>query len=227
MGKPKAEKPMTEQRALGLALKALRNRAGLTQEEAAERASIVVSTWRRYEWGHRDLSLEKVMRVARAIGADEDTLLIERSRIMGPTLVRSSKTPEAPRDQKPASLEVPVWGRVRQGAKAAMAYDVGEPLDTLDLGWMFGPDAGFLRVAGDSETGYVESGQYVIYNRRSWPRRGEGCVVETHAGEMYIKEFVRQEGQQLVVAQRFPQEELTFDLEHEVKGVYRVVLRGG
>lgn len=73
--------------AFGLALKRLRVRADLTQEQAAEKAGVATQSWRRYEWGERDLSLDKWMGLAEAIGFTGDDLQLERAAIGdGPAL---------------------------------------------------------------------------------------------------------------------------------------------
>jgi transcriptional regulator with XRE-family HTH domain len=83
MVRPPAPKRTSEREALGNALKRLRRRAELTQEEAAGRAGVVVQSWRRYEWGQRDLSLAKAARLAEALGFTEADLLRERDFNMG------------------------------------------------------------------------------------------------------------------------------------------------
>lgn len=74
-----APKRISEQEALGLALRRLRKRADLTQDQAAERAGVVVQSWRRYEWGERDLSYDKLGKLAEALGATREELLAERA----------------------------------------------------------------------------------------------------------------------------------------------------
>ncbi|EDX80493.1 Helix-turn-helix domain protein [Brevundimonas sp. BAL3] len=74
---------LTEQQSLGEALKRLRQRAGLSQEQAAERAEIVEITWRRYEKGVRGVTLDKLIGLAMAIGFDRDALLMEQAAVAG------------------------------------------------------------------------------------------------------------------------------------------------
>lgn len=73
----------TEQKSLGEALKRLRQRAGLSQAEAAERAQIVEITWRRYEKGMRGVTLDKLIELSQAIGFDRDVLLMEQASVLG------------------------------------------------------------------------------------------------------------------------------------------------
>lgn len=157
--------------------------------------------------------------MAQAVGATHAELLDERNRLVGhPT--------QAPREDGPRQfLSIPVWGRAKAGARDALAYEVTEPDSYFDLDWLTGDKSGALRVAGDSMSGYVESGQLVIYDRTRWPRRGEGCVVETTQGELYVKEYVSQSGDSLNLRQRFPEGDVVFPMA-EIKGVYAIRFRG-
>jgi transcriptional regulator with XRE-family HTH domain len=74
---------LTEQQALGKALRLLRKRADLTQEQAADRYGVVVNSWRRYEWGQRDLSFDKLAKLAEAVESDRDELLRLRTELLG------------------------------------------------------------------------------------------------------------------------------------------------
>src|SRR5258706_13174 len=92
-----APKRLTEQQALGLALRRLRKQRDMTQAQAGEVYGVVEATWRRYEKGSRDLSFEKLEAVARAVGADRDALLAIRAEILGghlrePTVERVETT---------------------------------------------------------------------------------------------------------------------------------------
>lgn len=79
---PRTDAP-SEQKSLGEALKRLRQRAGLSQAEAADRAAVVEITWRRYEKGLRGVTLDKLIDLAQAIGFDRDALLMEQSAVIG------------------------------------------------------------------------------------------------------------------------------------------------
>lgn len=73
---------LTEQQALGKALRLLRKRADMTQEQAAENYGVVVNSWRRYEWGQRDLSFDKLAKLAEAVGTDRDELIRLRTELL-------------------------------------------------------------------------------------------------------------------------------------------------
>lgn len=203
--------------ALGQALKRLRQGRGMTQAEAAEAFGCTPQAWQRYEVGQRTMDLEKLDAMARAVGATGDELLAERAKLLG----------EEPRPhQAPGrAAQLPVWGRGRAGPHADHVYDLAEPESYFDMGWMHANGVGVLRVAGDSMTGYVESGQLVIYDRGRWPRRGEGCVVELTSGELYVKLYDKSDGSTVFVKQTFPEQSMTFKMA-DVKGVYAIRLRG-
>lgn len=127
-------KRISEQAATGQALKRLRKRADMTQEQAAEKAGVVVQSWRRYEWGERELSLEKLAPLAAALGSSLDALLTERASILG---LAAGATPEAtilawPGAERRGALDQPsvnsvltIRDRIQAGAWLA-ADDVGQ-----------------------------------------------------------------------------------------------------
>lgn len=210
--------------ALGLALRALRERAGMTQDEAGGAIGLTRQAWQNYEAGVRNSILRTDLqeRLARALGLERPDLLREVDRQQG---VGPGHHPEL-RAIEGGRAELRVLGRVKASARGPQLYDIAEPESTVDVSWMFGPNARTLRAAGDSMSGYVESGDLVIYDTSTWPSRGDGCVVELGNGEVYVKEYVHVSQGVLTVKQRFPEETLTFPMA-EVKGVYKIRLRGG
>lgn len=114
--------PAAERKALGLAIKRLRKRADLTQETAAEAAGVVVQSWRRYEWGERELSVEKLERIARAIRSSREELLAVQADILAtghhdkvtPLPLRSSA--ELAQAQAQPFVSLPIRDRVQAGA---------------------------------------------------------------------------------------------------------------
>lgn len=59
-----------DQHAVGLALRELRKRAGLTQEQVAERMGTSSTYLSRLEAGQRDIRLSTILRLLDALGAD-------------------------------------------------------------------------------------------------------------------------------------------------------------
>jgi transcriptional regulator with XRE-family HTH domain len=216
--------PSSEVATYAEALRRLRERQGMSQEQAAKRLGQTKQSWQAYEAGERQaiLRMDLQDRLMEALGLTRADLEEEHDQIArSPRPARSAGAAPLP----PPSLQLPVWGRAKAGARAALVYDMTEPEERVDLGWIAGRNSGALRVAGDSMTGYVESGQLVIYDKSRWPRRGEGCVIETLTGELYVKEYVRSDDKTLHVTQRFPEASLEFALS-DLQGVYAIRLRG-
>lgn len=212
-------------RTLGDAIRALRERIGLTQGDAGKAIGITRQAWQNYEAGNRQAILRSDLQdeIARALGVSREDILRERDRRLGQSSM--SEGPQEP-FKNVTAYELAVLGRVRASPVGPQIYDAGELEQIVDVSWMFGPSARTLRVAGDSMTGYVESGDLVIYDTSQWPRRGEGCVVELNNGDIYVKEYGGTAQGVLKVRQRFPEEELSFPLD-QVRGVYTVRFRGG
>lgn len=106
---------LAERRALGQALKRLRKRADMTQEQAAEAAGVVVQSWRRYEWGDRDLTYDQLATLAEAVGGTREDLLEQSAAITtaaGATI--ASLPPRARPAEGPTTL--PIRDRIQAGA---------------------------------------------------------------------------------------------------------------
>lgn len=113
---------VTPQAAMGEAIRRLRDRSGYTQEKAAELASVVELSWRRYEKGERDLSLAKASALVGAIGFSQEDLLRTLAEVQGAPndalasneggagKLRSAGTP------RPTATELPIRDRVQAGA---------------------------------------------------------------------------------------------------------------
>lgn len=212
---------MRDAERLGQALKRLRLRLGLTQAQAAAQAGTYQQTWARYEAADNDALLKVTLqrRLAQALGASHADLLAEAE------LVGARPGPGESPDRPMRRFEFPVLGRVRAGPQGVETYDAGDA-ETFDLSALLGPDTRILRLAGESMIPYAEPGGFVSFNTNRFPRRGQGCVIETHEGVFYVKRFERTEGDKLIVTELHPVErELTFDLR-QVRGVYAVGLRG-
>ncbi len=218
--------PGDQAQTLGEAVRALRERAGLTQAAAAALAGVTRQAWQNYEAGNRQAILRTDLQdeLARALGVTRDDILAERDRRLGIAPTPPGRTVASPR--LGAAYELAVLGSVRAGAQGPQVYDTGALETLVDVSWMFGPNARTLRVAGESMTGYAESGELIVYDLSKWPRRGEGCVVELTSGDLYVKEYLGSAQGVLKVRQRYPEEDLSFPLD-QVRGVYTVRFRGG
>lgn len=113
--------PVTEQRALGLALRKLRKRADMTQKESAEHYGVDVVSWRRYELGQRDLGFSQLERLAAAVRASRDELISEADKLRGLPGVREERAPFVHRRRTagaPETIELPIRDRIRAGSWA-------------------------------------------------------------------------------------------------------------
>lgn len=210
--------------AIGAAVKALRERAGMTQDQAGEALGVTRQAWQQYETAGKPVLLRSDMqdRLAKALGVTREDLLRERDRQAG---IDAPVAEPPPGSRSAIVCELPVMGRVRAGEAGPQIYDLAEPESFFDTSWMFRPTVRSLRVAGDAMSGYVESGQLVIYDTSVWPRRGDGCVVELVSGDVHVVEYEGAGQGVLRVRQRFPEETISFPM-NEVKGVYLIRFRG-
>jgi phage repressor protein C with HTH and peptisase S24 domain len=211
---------------LGRALKNLRESLSpkVTQSDAAARLDISLQAWQNYEAGKRRFTNALIDKVTAAIGVRPEDLAAERDRLLD----EPPGAAPAPRlrDRAPVRLEIPIAGRARMGAQMAHPYDAGQDEGMLDLTQLLGSDARVLRGAGESMIPYAEPGGFVIYNLNRWPRRGQGCVIETTGGDYFVKRYDRTDGSTLFVTEFFPKErQITFPLT-DVRGVYAIGLRG-
>ena len=216
-----------ERQLLGRVLKQLRTRAGLTQPEAAERLGQSAQSWQRYEAGERQFTPALLGKLARALNLDPEEFELERARlldVLGPAQRQSQR--QAVAERSPPGFTIPVWGRVRASEQGPQVYDAGEPEHVIEATSLFGPSTGALRMAGESMIPWGEPGELIIFDRNSYPRRGHGCVIETVAGEYYVKLYEGSAGGLLMVKELFPEERTVNFMTADIKGVYAVRLRG-
>ena len=72
-----------ERRLMGRALARLRERASMTQYEAAVALGMSTQGWQAYEAGKRRFTDDQIASVAKALGYEPDDLMIERARLIG------------------------------------------------------------------------------------------------------------------------------------------------
>lgn len=179
----------TEEEIWGLALQRLRERAGLSQEDAARAIDTSRQNWQRYEAGERQLILKREKRelFAQAVGATLADLDDEYGRVVG--------LPEGVRDRWPGSPNDRPQGLVYLRTRAKVTdtgevrYAESETPSQLDMRWLFSDAAGFLRLAADLP-GIAAAGQVAAYHTETAPRRGQGCVIQTRAGELIAGVYV-------------------------------------
>lgn len=205
---------------IGAAVKALRERAGLSQEQAGAAISISRQAWANYESGARQSVFRSDLqdRIAGAIGVARADLLREVDRQAG--VMADHLDLEA----QPSAHTLAVTSRVAMGRVGPEIRLTGDATELVDLSWLFN-SARSVRVAGDEMAGYAEPGDLVIYDCNHWPTRGEGCLIEMIDGRAVLAEYVGA-GQGVVRVQfRQPPEQAAFPMP-EIRGVYQVRFRG-
>lgn len=212
-----------ERRILGRALAALRDRAGLTQYEAAQQLGISTQAWQMYEGGKRRFTPEQIGKVTAALGNSPEDLMIQRARLLGqePQLAMVHGVGE----REGRALIIPIWGRAKV-ADAGPTVEAGEtPDDLMDLRILRSASVGATRIADGSLIGWGDPGELVIFDRDRWPARGKGCVIEMKNGQLFVKLYEKSEDGHLYARQLNPESLVNFKMS-EVKGVYAIRLRG-
>ncbi len=211
----------------GVALRTLRKRAGLTQEDAAGAADrISLPSWKNYERGLRAMDNPTLGRALRAIGASVEEHQLEVLRLSGPAADRSDLSFLGGVHERGRQMSLPVGGVAHGGALRPNLFDDGGEAEVIDFARFFSPGTLVLKLAGMSMFPYAEPGGFVTYNPRQAARRGHGCVLEMMDGSYLVKRFERMDNESVTVTELYPEErEVTFPIA-EVKGVYAVGLRG-
>lgn len=216
------DREAADRRRMGLALKALRSRLGISQGAAAEAAGFSsYKAWQNYEAGARNISEPKLRTLLAALNADRDEFDDQLNRI--PVDEVRPVTPRQGSDRQRAYI-LPYSGLAHGGALRPNLADEEEI--EVNLERFFAPGTRVLRLDGMSMYPYAEPGGFVTYNPSQPARRGQGCVVEMADGTRLVKRYEQHDDKVLVVTELWPEEKtLTFPIE-EVAGVYAIGLRG-
>lgn len=216
----------------GQALKALRQRAGMTLAEAGDGVDPPMSgqAWGLYEQGKRSgIHQPKTQdKLTRAVLATRHDLMTEAQRHGAEVPANENQPTLAPGLGEAArSFVFPVLTRVRadQDAHGGLVYDARTADASVDMGWLFGPNAGHLRMADDRLKGRVQSGQMLHYDKTQSPRAGQVCVIETRDGGLYVYEFAELSGGEVKGLQANPAATVAFPMT-AVRGVYAVRMIG-
>ena len=175
-----------EARIWGQAVKILREKAGMSQEEAAENAGMRQQVWQPNETGKRNglLKTTTQRKMAEAVGATHAEL-IKLARDLGlPTADIAEQ-----RGNRSNPYEFPLDGRVRASRFGFQMYDDGADDRTFDLSNFLGDDTRILTLAGESMVPYAEPGGFVTYKLNSYPQRGKGVVIRMKDGTFYVKKY--------------------------------------
>ena len=212
---------IADQRLIGQVLRKLREERDLYQSHVAAQLGMTSQAWQKYEAGERKFPREKIDAALEAIGASEEDYEASRAKVLG-----VQRRPGDGFSEPAAPFRFNVYGRARAGAQGLQVYDVGQPLRTIDLRQILGPSTDALEIAGDSMVPWGEPGEVVLFDRDRYPRRGAGCVIETTAGEYYVKLYERSDGSTIFARELYPEDRIVNFPLKDIKGVYAIRLRG-
>jgi hypothetical protein len=214
----------------GAAVKALRLRSGRTIAAAAmayepagftpgdPNKGISVQRWQSIEGGNAKFGEIQRRALVKALGSTLEDLELERARISGhrrPPRATSLAEPEG------RGFEIPVWGRTEFGAEGWTIKSAEVVEATFDLRDLAGPSIGVTYMPDDTMAPKVRSGRPVIFDRGRKPDKDEGCVIETQAGELYVRLYMGDDAEHVMVRSLAKPTPAAFR-RAEIKGVYAV-----
>lgn len=222
----------TEAKLLGKALARLRERAGMTQPQAAHAFGIESSAgWSKYENGkastifHPDIQ----KRLVAAVGATVEDLIAERTTLATPTTARPAAIAplESPRrDPTPFPGMCAVYGYAA-GAGEKIAVATGSelrwvPIHPNQRGYA---KVGAAEVVGESMYPRFKPRELAYFVFDVMPPRGDDVIIELLDGTALIKEYVGRTPENLIVREFFPADR-TFEVSLKtVKALHAVVGR--
>lgn len=197
----------------------MRRRATLTQDQLAERAGTVRSQIVKLERGERRLTIDWMIRLSRVLGCEASDLMPEEA--TAPT-ARPGGGPW--RDGPLPARDLPVCGAARGGANA-LFVDQGRPLEHVHRPAQLAAvgNAFAVYAVGDSMEPKFQAGDLLFVNPNLPPVRGCFVVVEMGAHEAYVKQFIRQSDDFLVLREFNPESREFAVPSAAVKAIYRVV----
>ncbi len=232
--------PSAEVLAYAGALKRLRQRAnggrGMSQEQAATAIGQRKQSWQAYEQGHRQAILRSDLqdRLTRALGFSRADLEREKEAAAGaaspdgtdgaPQGALPLPPPAQAADSRPAALSIQLRGQARRGLQGGQLYDQAEPERWLDLSSLYGPSCRAMQLIGDNLYPWASSGTTIVYDLDRWPRKDQGCVIETRERGFFVKLFDHVDDAKLYAKRLQPEQIVEFELG-EVVGVYAVLDR--
>jgi phage repressor protein C with HTH and peptisase S24 domain len=207
-----------EQRALGLAMRHLRNRARLTQSAAAARMGVQTQEWQRWEAAGRTPRRDKLGKIAEALGVTLDDLLETREELL--------RSPQQDLDTGviPMPGLVAVYG-LAAGAHERVALAAGHelrwvPMHPAQRGYK---RVGAVEVVGESMYPRYKPRELAYFVFDMTPARGDDVIVELANGEGMIKEYGGIRDGELFLKEWYP-EERTFSIPStSVKALHAVV----
>lgn len=218
------DRQAAERKRMGLALKALRTRLGVSQGAAATAAGFSdYKVWQNYEAGNRAFSDPKLAKLLVALNADREEFDLQLARI--PEEAGVTAPPRGFEERASRPYELPFAGLAHGGAIRPQAAD-DDGAQIIDLARFFASGTRILSLDGMSMYPYAEPGGFVTYNPKQPARRGHGCVIEMRDGTKLVKRFESYGVETLVYTELWPKEQQVEVPLSDVAGVYAIGLRG-
>lgn len=156
-------------------LKEMRERAGLTQQQLAEKIGVTQQTIWYYENGRREMKSSVLVELSNALGCTVSDLL-GLDDVKG--IVRQKPSPSHP---------MPVVGRIAAGTPREAIYQTGETHEAPESLWEAHPDGFWLEVSGNSMNRLFPEGTLVLVDPDEEVRNGDVGVVFVNGDDATLK----------------------------------------
>lgn len=213
-------------------IKRLRESKGWTQTDLARAAGTYPQTIQTIESG-RVRRPQIIVQLAEALGVQPSDLYVDNGYEPSTRRRRSTATPEKiekqPYNPFTDNTKVPIYGQVIGGRDGRFSFN-GQELGRADAPPALRDvkDAYAVYVSGESMEPRFSAGHLVFVNPHKPATRGCNVVVQVrpeHDGEPpegFVKEYVRQNGERLILRQFNPDQEIEISVD-DVVSIHRIV----
>ncbi len=156
-------------------LKEMRERAGLTQQQLAEKIGVTQQTIWYYENGRREMKSGVLVELSNALECTVSDLL-GLNEVKG--VVQQVRSPSHP---------MPVVGRIAAGTPREAIYQTGETHEAPESLWEAHPDGFWLEVSGNSMNRLFPEGTLVLVDPDEEVRNGDVGVVFVNGDDATLK----------------------------------------
>ena len=153
----------------------MRKRAGLTQQQLAEKIGVTQQTIWYYENGRREMKSSVLVELSKALGCSVSELL-GLGNMRG--VVNTSPSP---------SRQIPLVGRIAAGTPREAIYQAGETHDAPEALWQAHPNGFWLTVSGNSMNRLFAEGTLVLIDPDEEVRNGDVGVVFVNGDDATLK----------------------------------------
>ena len=156
-------------------LKEMRERAGLTQQQLAEKIGVTQQTIWYYENGRREMKSGVLVELSNALECTVSDLL-GLNEVKG--VVQQVRSPSHP---------MPVVGRIAAGTPREAIYQTGETHEAPESLWEAHPGGFWLEVSGNSMNRLFPEGTLVLVDPDEEVRNGDVGVVFVNGDDATLK----------------------------------------